>query len=364
MRRFLALSLVAALACDTSDSPQPPPPTRVAPAPLQKKTQAGPRIAILSTTPGASHSSLRLQPVHASAAVPPIASLEHLPDGEVRGQLVPQTGRVFAVAETEPGKERSFRSSLWALASGELPRKLSTGLVYASQPLALADGRVVVQRGSPGAALSPEDVAAGKLRSDNLSVDVFDDVGHVKTLHSITGYTTHIAGSYKNEVVLYRVWFQHADLVAVDLDAGGVRTLAPSIPAFARDFSIDPTQGHLYFSNRDAAGWQVERITLKSGERISLARAEDMRVTPSFWPGGGVMVNDALGGRVLGGNGPVRPLGAGFDEVRAVGDPWVALEHHVPSKFSVPYVYDTKSRRLHVLSLPEGQRHSIAGVSP
>ncbi|HMR79943.1 MAG TPA: hypothetical protein PKD61_32770, partial [Polyangiaceae bacterium] len=150
----------------------------------------------------------------------------------------------------------------------------------------------------------------------------------------------------------------------VHADTGALRTVLPELPAMARDFSVDADGGHLVYANLDEKGWHVARLALSSGQVDVLERAIDMRVTPGVWPGGGVLVNDGRGGTLTTGSGPDRPLGDGFDEVRAAGGQWVALEHHVPSQLSVPFAYDRKTASVHRLALPSGARHSVLGVVP
>ncbi len=362
-----ALLLVS---CGTAE-PEPAPiatsPTTLSTAAAEhaKAAASGPRIAVVSTVPGATQSTLRLQPVSAADPAPPTATLSHLPDGEVRGAFATATDAAYLVAETEAGRDRSFRSSLWRVRTGSEPQKLADGLVYASRPLVMTDGSVVVQRGVAGEPPSPEQIEAGQLRTDSLSVDLYDPAGqHQKALHTFNGYITHLAGHIGREVLLYRVSFQHADIVAVHADTGALRTVLPELPAMARDFSVDADGGHLVYANLDEKGWHVARLALSSGQVDVLERAIDMRVTPGVWPGGGVLVNDGRGGTLTTGSGPDRPLGDGFDEVRAAGGQWVALEHHVPSQLSVPFAYDRKTASVHRLALPSGARHSVLGVVP
>jgi hypothetical protein len=362
-----ALLLVS---CGTPDTERAPDRASRAPVSATKSEVAGgatlaARVAVLSTVPGATETTLRWQPVAVTAVAAPAATLSHLPDGEVRGALATTPGAAFVVAETEPGRDRSFASSLWLMRSAGDPLAVAKGVVYASRPLVLADGRVVVQRGVAGDEPDAQQAEAGHLRTDALSVDIYDAHGaHQKTLHQFAGYITHLAGAYGREVFLYRVRFQHADIVAVHADTGELRIVLPELTAMARDFSLDTESGHLVYANRDAAGWHVARLELVSGRVDVFARARDMRVMPAVWPGGGVLVNDGSGGTLLGGSGPDRALGAGFDELRATAGGWVALEHHVPSAFSVPFAFDLEAQRVHELALPSGARHSVVGVAP
>jgi hypothetical protein len=267
----------------------------------------------------------------------------------------------------ERRREPSFGAWLLAIQPGLDPVVLAKGCYHASRPLVLPSGRVLVQRGDSGPELDPALAENGELRTDALRIDEVDPVsGTARTVHQFAGYIAHIAGSLDGEVFLYRVAHQSADLVAVHIASGAVRVLASPIPAQARDFTVDPSSRSLVYANRDDVGWLVERLALDSGARQPVARAGGMWVTPGVWPSGGVLLNDGRGAVVQAGRGPSRPLGPGFDELRAVSPDGrhVALLHRVPSGFSLPFVTSSDGGQVLRVPAPPDSRLEIAGFLP
>ncbi|MEZ4225367.1 MAG: hypothetical protein R3B13_30730 [Polyangiaceae bacterium] len=360
MRVSLVACALIAIACSTGDRSDDR-----RPGSMQQLAEivegTGPRAIVLSTRPGDSVTQVRLQPVGARTPSPVTLSLSHWPDGEVRGALLQDDAHLALVAETAPGADRSFAASLWVARLGEAPRQLASDVVVASRPLPLPDGGVAVQRGHAG---PPPAAGSDELRTDELTIDAYDVDGAHTELHRFSGYTTHLAGVLDKELLVYRVTHRHADIVALDSDGGALRVLLADLPAMARDFSVDADAGTLLFANHDDAGWFVARLHVGSGHLDEVMRTTDMRATPGSWPGGGVLLNDGAGGRVLFGTGPDRPLGPGFDEVRVRRGDWVGLEHHVPGAFSEPWLFQRSSERALRLPLTAGARHSIAGVLP
>lgn len=326
-----------------------------------------PRVALWATEPGASASTLHFSQPGAATEPPAIARIEHAPDGEVRGALLPSGGRAVVVADMERRRDPSFGAWLVLVDPGHDNRVLATGCAHASRPWVLPSGRVLVQRGVPGPEVAPANAQAGELRTDALSVDEIDpQSGALRPLHQYSGYITHIAGILEGEVLLYRVAHQLADLVAVNLDSGALRVLAQPIPAHARDFSVDQTSRSVVFANLDPTGWHVDRLFVASGQRQTVARAGGMWVTPSVWPNGSVLVNDGRGGVAIGGRGPSRALGPGFDEVSSVSPDGrhVALLHRVPSGFARAFVTDVDGDAVLDVPAPPGRRLSVAGFLP
>lgn len=356
----LGLSLVCALvACEAESPTAGRAPTRA--QALSPSEPAPPRLALLSTRPGSSETSLHFALPGAPGAAPAAVRFAHAPDGEVRGALVPGTERVVVVADMERRRDPSFGAWLLTVEPGREPKVLAKGCYHASRPLLLPTGRVLVQRGAPG----PELPSAQRV--DSLSVDELDpETGALRQIHTFQGYITHLAGLFDGEVLLYRVAPEAADLVAVDVESGAVRVLLSPIPALARDFSVDRSARSLVYTNHDGSGWLVERLSLDSGARQELARAGGMWITPSVWPSGGVLINDGRGAVVLGGAGPSRALGPGFDEVRSVSPDGlhVALLHRVPSSFAEAFVSSADGGRVTRVAAPAGARLEIAGFLP
>lgn len=348
-----------AFACS---SPEPGEPARSNAAAVETAAAvatAAPVAALLVTPVGSSETSLMLQPV-GGARAPAVASLRHVPDAEVRGALLPDGQRVVAVAQTDARKDPSWASSLFLLEAGKPAKLLADAVFHASRPLVLADGRVAVERGAAG----PGHVDAPRV--DALRVDVVSpSTGATETVHSWSGLTTHLCGALDDEVFVYRVGPGGADLVAVDVDGdgdGAPRVLADSIPAFARDFSVDAATRALVYTNRDDAGWRVVRLDLATLARTTVARADAVSVTPHVWRGGTVIVNDGQGAVALDGS-LQRPLGAGFDELRALGAEHAAFLHRVPGRLPEPFVVDAAGVAT-PLPRPAGARVEIAGLVP
>ncbi|MBK7582205.1 MAG: hypothetical protein IPI67_18610 [Myxococcales bacterium] len=334
---------------------------------LESSAGATPRIALFATAPGASETALFFTPPGASSIGTPVARFEHAPDAEVRGAVLGNGSRVVAVADMERRTDVSFGAWLVRLEPEKSAVVLAKDVSHASRPLVLPSGRVLVQRGVPGPPPDPAAIEAGQLRTDALRIDEIDpETGNARTLHELAGYITFIAGLLDDEVLLYRVRFGHADLVAVSVTTGALRVIAPELVALARDFSVETSTRSLVYTNHDDDGWLVERIAIDSGVRSPVARAAGMWVTPHVWPRGGVLLNDGSGATVAGGPGPTRPLGPGFDELRAVSSDGrhVALIHQKPSDFSLPFAIDTESGKLTAIPAPPATRVDIAGFLP
>lgn len=329
-----------------------------APQAVSQAAVVGPKVALLSTRPGATETELRLQPIGASTPSAPVGHVPHVADGTVRGALLGDG--VVVVADAERRRDPSFGAWLYRLRPGAPAAKLVSGVVHAARPWVTAEGTVLVERGEAG----PE--TDGQLRTDSLTVDeIAPETGAARTVHVLSGYATHIAGVTGKEMLLYRVAWQHADLVAVRIDTGTLRPLLAEMPAFARDFSVDADGARVVFTNRDAQGWVVQAVPLAGGTASELVRVGGMWATPHAFPGGGVLLNDGRGATVVGGNSALsRPLGPGFDELRAATDEWAVLEHHVPSDFSTPFAVELKTGAVQPLAAPRGVRIDVAGVLP
>jgi len=364
LRRLLPLLVVALYsACDSEGPPEP----RSSVRPLAARLEQAPRVALIATRPGASESSLHFVRAGSASPAPALLSFAHAPDGEVRGALLSGGERAVVVADMERRREPSFGAWLLALEAGHEPRVLAKHCYHASRPLVLPSGNVLVQRGEPGPEPEPTQGENGELRKDLLSIDEVDpQTGAVRTVHDFQGYITHLAGALGGEVFVYRVRHQHADLIAIDVETTSVRALAASLPAQARDFSVDVASRSLVYANHDGSGWLIERLDLESGARKELARADGMWVTPSVWPAGGVLVNDGRGATPLSGVGPMRPLGPGFDEVRAVSEDgrFVALLHRAPADFARAFVTSAGGERVLGVPAPAGARVEVLGVLP
>lgn len=328
------------------------------------------QVVLLATRPGAAESTLHVAWIGGGKAGPALATLRHLPDAVVRARLLPDTSIVVATADTQPTRDASFNASLFRVAPGAEPRALCDRVVHASRPLVTAGGRVFVSRGVAGPE-PPLDGGLLRLREDTLTIDEVDpDTGATRTVHTHTGYLVFLAGEHQGEIILYRVSPGVADIVAVDPDSGREHTIVPSLPPFARDFSIDAAAGALVFQGRheaDPATWVVDRIELATGKRARLAASAYNGLAPHVWPGGGVAYTPdrAKGLLLLGARAPVRgPLGPGVDAIQAVSQDgaWVAALHMNPSEFAVPFAIHAPSGAAFAIPAPSGARVAIAGV--
>lgn len=227
-----------------------------------------------------------------------IAGVPHAKEAVVRGDVLAGGRSVVVVADSE-ARPLTAGSSDWSSSlhrvdeSGKIAL-LASGLYHASRPLASVDGAVYVERGANGPWPTREEAALGRLRTDPLHIDAIDPVtGAARTLYSWTGYTLHLAGELGAELIVYRVAFEGADLVAIDRASGNSRLVTALLP-FARDFSVDEKRGALVMSNRDehdAHLWVIDRIDLTSGARTRLTSARDE--TPTF---GGAEASTMLSG--------------------------------------------------------------------
>jgi len=328
----------------------------------------GPEVALLATRPSGTTTSLYLTRPGDPSAPAPVATFSHLEGAVVRGTTVPGTDTVLAVADTSPARDASFAASIFRIAPHEPPALLCDRVVHASRPLVTASGKVFVSRGTAG----PE-LAGGSLRIDALTIDEVDrDTGATSTMHAFSGYLTFLAGSFRDEVLLYRVGPGGADIVAFDATSGTLRVVLASVPPYARDFSVDEARGMLWFEDRhetDSRRWVVDRVDLVSGARTRIHESASMSLAPHAWPGGGVALNpDGRSGlALLGTTLDVRhPLGGGVDLALAesAGGAYVAFLHTLPSRLPVPFTVDTATGEASRIATPDGTRVTIAGFVP
>ncbi|MEO6420535.1 MAG: hypothetical protein ABIP39_14050 [Polyangiaceae bacterium] len=217
------------------------------------------------------------------------ALIARVPQGReavVRGDVLAGGRSVVIVADGEGAQAAGpsdWNSSLHRVDESGKIAFLASGLYHASRPLASVDGAVYVERGAIGAWPTREEAALGRLRTDPLRIDAIDPAtGAARTLYTWTGYTLHLAGELGAELIVYRVAFEGADLIAIDRASGKSRLVTTLLP-FARDFSIDEKRGALVMSNRDEHDshlWVIDRIDLATGARNRLASAKDE--TPTY----------------------------------------------------------------------------------
>jgi hypothetical protein len=198
----------------------------------------------------------------------------HLPDAAIKVARLP-SGAYAAVADRAGGRDRSWGSSLLVASvgrdgEGRDAAELCDRVFYASTPMALPDGTVLVERGRSGA------VVPGLMRVDELTLDRVDPAsGRATTIWSGTGFEAHLAALAGDEVIVYLIQPDVASLVAVDWRTGRARVILPSLPPYAHDFAIDSSAGAqtLTLHNRDDVRRDletVERIDLYGGNRTRL----------------------------------------------------------------------------------------------
>ncbi len=258
---------------------------------------AGP-VALLATPARADATASEVRLVEVAGGASPTtrelfrSTLFHARGAVVRGDVL-AGGRVVVLVADEAGAAQADPD--WGAALHRVDatgaRLLARGLYHASRPLASADGSVYVERGASGPWPTRDEAQAGRLRTDALALDAIDPVsGAARTVTTWTGYTLHIAGELGGDLVVYRVAYEGAELVAIDRASGRVRRVAP-LAAFARDFSIDAARGAVVLGNRDekdSRTWVVDRIDLRSGARERLHAQRDEAPVPYLTPGGDV----------------------------------------------------------------------------
>lgn len=180
-------------------------------------------------------------------------------------------GEVFLDVDTSVDGDLSFAGALVGLREGERARTLTLGVVHASTPLLLADGRVAVSRGVAGEA------RAGEARIDDLTIDAVDPIsGAIEPLATYRGYLLFLAGAKGDEIYAYRVGVDGADIVAIDVARDGhpVRVLSANEPPYARDFSVDAIDNQLVYVTRRAGDWAAVTLGLdftEPGKRGAIA---------------------------------------------------------------------------------------------
>lgn len=280
------------------------------------------------------------------------ARIAHLPDGVVRGALVPGHGAVV-VADRTPTRDRSWGASLLRV-DGTSVVELCDRVDHASRPLVTADGRVLVSRGRPGAI-----ARAGELRTDELTVEEVDLAsGATRIVWRGRGYQAHLAGSWNGEVLVYHIAASGSSLLAVGLDGGAVRTVAPSLP-LARDFSVDGNE--VAFAARDGAEWVADAIDLSTGARRRAWSGAHQVVAPHFL-GNHVLAVSAPERGLLLGTRATAPAGDGVDVVRATAGSLAAVWHYPPGRANPDVlVVDGEGRLRARVAVPERSRLEIVG---
>ncbi|MBW2454957.1 MAG: hypothetical protein JRI68_10615 [Deltaproteobacteria bacterium] len=332
--------------------------------PTTSPLSGAPAVALVATIPGDDASRLYVARP-GEPLPPPVLEFRHLPSGSVRAEVWSDDPVVLATAPTTPSRDPSFDGGLYRLDPAAGAQLLCDGVVHAARPLITPDGRVFVARGMAG----PSSANPAAVRVDELTIDEVDPLtGVVTPVHHHTGHLAHLAGWHDGRLLVYQVGPGSAEIVAVSPATGKTTVLVASLPAFARDFSVDPVGGQLVYRGRhedDPRRWVVDTLDLAKGARQRLYEGDSFSLAPHVWPGGGVAINPRRRGlQLLGsGDGLVSPMGSGVDLVRGVsqGDRYVALLHTVQGRLPLPFVVDRQTSGVAPVPTPPGTRVAVAG---
>jgi hypothetical protein len=316
---------------------------------------AAPRLALLATRANEPESTLVWVEPGAHELPAAVARIDHLPGATVRGAVHPDGKTVLVVADRSPGPDRSWGSSLLRVVAAQPTVELCDRVAHASAPLVTVDGRVLVARGR-----------AGGRDGDELSIDEIAPDGTARVVWRGRGALAHLAGAWRDQILVYVVRTDGASLLGVGLDSGRTRAIVPSLLPFARDFSVDAGSDAIVFAERDEARsdrWVVDRVDLVSGARTRLHTSPSQHLAPHVWPGGAIAIAGDDGGLHLLGAAGRAPAGAGVDVVRAISpDGGLAAAWHYPPGSAQPEVLilDAAARvRAHVAQ--PATRLEIAG---
>lgn len=248
-------------------------------------------VVVLATKHGASvrESDVRVVALVASgtnAKANPrtLATVTHAPSGAVRGDVATSAGwQVALVVDTDSRSD--FGSALWHVREQGAETVMATGLYRASRPLFVDDHTVLVETGAEGPAPSAEAFRAGQLREDRLAItSVHLGTRARREIYRRKGYTLHLIGRVHREALVYAVDTHGAELVAIDMGSGKVRSLG-LLPPVARDFSIDLATKRVVFTlpGDNPKTITIATVDVVSGSQSRISAASDAApfVTPS-----------------------------------------------------------------------------------
>ena len=285
--------------------------------------------------------------------------LHHLPDAAVKGAVLPD-GEVLAIADYQPGKDRSFGSALFRFVTDGEAILLADRVAYASRPLVTREGRVFVSRGDAGP------LTDGAMRVDALSVDeVNPQTGATRTVWRDTGYGAFLAGVFKHDLVVYEVQPELARLLLVDSDTGRERILLPSLPPFASSFSIT-NSGDVIFQDLDTNSglWAIERLGITS-DRLDILQKSQSSLSPRAWPNGEVTWSAPDGLRRFGQAAPLA-ISDNVDllAVAQDGSSAAALVRSLPNATPDVVVLDSGGTEVGRFTLPTSTLFDVGGFLP
>lgn len=327
-----------------------------------------PEVAVIVTPPESETSTLHFVRVGETEWSPAVAQLTHIRSAEVKSVVLPGTRTVLAIVQLFQAQDESWASGLVRLLANEAPVMLADRVYHASRPLVSNEGRVFVQRGRAGPPPSMEEALSGHLRVDNLTIEEINPrTGEATTLYSTQGYLAHLAGVYRDEVLIYRVAFQQAQLLAVNMNTQAIRVLISSMVPMARDFQVDAKRGLLRMTqaNLSSRQWEIQELQLEQKELRTVATGRHVALLPSSWPKETFVYNPNENGWELPNRRRLSPFGAGIDEVRAFSadENWVAAIHTYADGSRFAFVAETQSPQHTAWSLPTSpsSRIDLAG---
>lgn len=318
-----------------------------------------PSLIVLTTPPEGRQTTLWLAAHH--SAPTRLGQFAHAPAGDVRAAMFNAT-TVMATAPFERRRDRSFDTGLYRLPLHGEPQLLLRELTHASRPL-VHRGELFVVRGKQG----PSAPQPGTMRVDQLGLDrVNAQSGEAVRLHAYEGYWLHLAGAWRDEVLLYRVGPGQADLVAVHRASGKARVFLRDLPPFARDFSVAKAGGQLVFRGRNpkpGPTWQIESVDIATGTRRVLHLSDEPATAPFAWQNG-IVYNPQRRGLSLLTDRPhwASPLGPGVDVIEATSQhsDFVAARHTVAGNFATAFILSADGRHWPIAT-QQGERLAIAG---
>lgn len=357
--------------------------TRAAPEPATATTTiAAPEIAVLVGAPEGDSTSLHFVAMDGPGTAgsgaplgPAVARFDHAKGAAIRAVTGPagaESSTVFVIAdvahdEGAPERDPSFDGALLRLRAGDAPTTLADRVVHASRPVVAPGGEVLVARGERGAP------SKSALRVDVLWVDEIDpETAAARTLTSLEGYLLYVIGATDAEALVYRVSPSGADIVAIDRRTKNERVVEKTLPPFARDFSLDPSEKTLVYLDRvdadpigagGSAAWHVVRVDLATLAEKELHRGSSMTVVPFALPNGDVLVSldPAKGPSTL--FGPAPALGQGVAEPAGISSDRAFLtgEMRAPGGPGRPFVLDLARDVARFVDVPIDERAVVAG---
>jgi hypothetical protein len=327
--------------------------------------ETAPVVALLAGEPDATRTHVVLCRPGSNGAPATVGSFEHVRGAVTRGVVLPHSSVVLAVTDVAAMRERSWAGGLIRVEPGQPPRLLVDRVYHATRPLVSDATHVLVQRGVAGS--EPTDTK--RLRVDALSIDEIDaDTGAVRTLHTWSGYETHLAGMLDREVIVSRVGPGGAELVAIDRDALSVRTIVGSWPAMARDFSVDTQTRELVvqqWTDTPQRQFTVERVDLANGTRKVVGTSRSADMLPQAWPGGATYLHPegASAPRIVGAQVTIQTTDGSMLWMRAQSDDaaWFAALGLRARELPGAWAIRARDGQLLRIPVPHAMRAEVAG---